>query len=137
MLTGQAGLDTLSGQGGADTLNGGAAADRLTGGADADIFGFSQAAHIGANQASRDVITDFAPGVDDIDFTSIDASPSAGFQHLAYGGQTSAVQAGKVTWYVSGGITIIQGDTDGKPQTAEFRLELTGQKLLTAADFLL
>ncbi|MCP8937534.1 family 16 glycosylhydrolase [Alsobacter sp. SYSU M60028] len=136
-LAGMGGNDSLSGQAGADRLDGGAGADRLSGGADADTFVFASAAQIGSAQSSRDVIVDFERGLDHIDFSAIDGSSAGGFQHLLYGGQTSSVLANKITWYQSGGVTIIQGDTDGKAQTVEFRLELTGLKALQASDFIL
>ena len=136
-LSGMAGNDTIVGGAGADLLLGGAGADRLTGGEGADTFVFKTAAEIGTSPSSRDVITDFVHLLDQIDLSAIDASPAPLNQHFSGVTQSSNLVAGAVTWYVSGGVTIVQGDTDGKTQTAEFRLELTGALSLTAADFIL
>ena len=121
-----AGNDTISGGAGADWLVGGAGADRLTGGEGADTFVFMNTAEIGTSPSSRDVITDFVHLQDKIDLHSIDASPAPLSQHFSNVVQSNSVIAGAVSWYVSSGVTIVQGDTDGKTQTAEFRLELTG-----------
>ena len=83
-------------------------------------------AEIGTSPSSRDVITDFVHLQDKIDLHSIDASPAPLSQHFSNVVQSNSVIAGAVSWYVSSGVTIVQGDTDGKTQTAEFRLELTG-----------
>lgn len=56
-LFGAAGDDTLDGRGGSDLLSGEGGADLLTGGGGADTFVF-------AAGGGRDVIADFAPGVD-------------------------------------------------------------------------
>ncbi|MEM9794364.1 MAG: M10 family metallopeptidase [Pseudomonadota bacterium] len=57
ILDGGGGADHLRGGAGRDTLSGGAGRDILIGGADADVFIFDQDAH-------RDRILDFTPGVD-------------------------------------------------------------------------
>lgn len=67
LLRGRAGDDRLDGGGGDDTLVGGPGRDRLTGGAGSDTFVFATTAHAG-----RDVLVDFEPGVDRIDFRGID-----------------------------------------------------------------
>lgn len=67
-----AGNDSLGGADGADTLNGGSGRDALDGGpggrsapggADADLFVFTPG-------SGRDVVLDFAPGVDRLDLTA-------------------------------------------------------------------
>jgi len=67
LLLGGDGADLLRGGGGADTLAGGAGADTLAGGAGADVFRF--AAVSDSPPADPDVIRDFTPGEDRIDFS--------------------------------------------------------------------
>ena len=43
---------------------------------------------------------------------------------------------GQLTWSQAGGNTLVQGDIDGN-KVADFQIELTGLKTLTAADFIL
>jgi Ca2+-binding RTX toxin-like protein len=59
------GADIINGGGGADVLDGGADDDMLTGGVGADIFVFSLA-------HGEDIITDFRPGEDVIEFQNLD-----------------------------------------------------------------
>lgn len=76
ILRGGNGADRLAGGRGDDRLNGGLGEDTLTGGAGADRFEFS-----GYRTGERDVITDFATGLDKIDigrpfeFTTTDLGP--------------------------------------------------------------
>ena len=65
VLTGAGGNDILSGGAGADILMDGAGQDSLTGGSGADEFVF-------VRDDTRDIITDFEPGVDRIDMTGLD-----------------------------------------------------------------
>lgn len=68
-LSGGTGNDNLSGGDGADFLSGGAGNDTLTGGEGQDSFAFGSWDRFGANDASgNDVITDFNPGEDMLDF---------------------------------------------------------------------
>lgn len=62
-LSGGAGNDKLAGNDGNDVLTGGAGNDTLTGGNDSDRFVYSAG-------DGRDTVTDFAPGVDQIDLAS-------------------------------------------------------------------
>ena len=44
--------------------------------------------------------------------------------------------AGQLRWFQSSGMTFVEGDTNGN-QLADFQLQLTGLKALTANDFIL
>jgi serralysin len=72
-LRGGLGNDVLSGGAGADRLDGGAGNDRLGGGTGADVFVYS---------AGRDVITDFADGVDRITIEADLIGPGADWDDL-------------------------------------------------------
>ncbi|MEG4392057.1 calcium-binding protein [Microcoleus sp. BROC3] len=62
IINGGGGADIINGGSGADIINGGSGADLLTGGAGADIFIYN------ANGEGGDTITDFAFGVDKLQF---------------------------------------------------------------------
>jgi Ca2+-binding RTX toxin-like protein len=133
VLTGSSGTNVLSGLAGNDTLNGGGGADTLTGGAGSDTFLFTAIAD--SSPKATDTITDFVHGVDIIDLSAIDASKANGDQAFAFAGNNSNVLANSVTWYESGGNTIVQADVNGKT-TADFVLVMTGiNHNLTASDF--
>jgi Ca2+-binding RTX toxin-like protein len=138
VLTGSSGANVLSGLAGNDTLNGGDGADTLTGGAGLDKFLFTATAD--SSPSAPDLITDFAHGVDIIDFSAIDANTSSnagGDQAFSFGGQNSNVVANSVTWNESSGNTIVQADVDANT-TAEFTIVLTGvNHNLPASDFIL
>lgn len=155
VLIGGAGNDTLYGLGGNDTLIGGAGDDKLyggagrdimTGGSGADTFYFLTASESGKTATTRDIITDFTPGVDKIDLSAIDANTSlAGdqaFAFLAAAGTAFSGSRGQLRWYHEDSTnpanvrTIIEGDINGD-KVADFQIELTGHHPLTAVDFIL
>ena len=117
----------------------------MTGGAGADDFDFNRVAEIGKG-ATRDIIRDFAHLVDDIDLSTIDANGAApgntAFSFLALKGDQFNGVAGELRWFQSNPAgtandrTIIEGDINGN-RVADFQIELTGLKTLTAADFVL
>ena len=76
-LSGQAGNDHLIGYAGNDEITGGRGRDIMTGGTGADDFNFESVSEMGKTASTRDRITDFAHGVDDIDLSAIDASTKA------------------------------------------------------------
>jgi Ca2+-binding RTX toxin-like protein len=78
-LQGDAGNDTLNGGAGQDTLLGGTGKDRLTGAADNDRFVWRSAAEAG-NGVNRDVVTDFAMGLDKLDLSRCRCTHPAGWQ---------------------------------------------------------
>ena len=135
-LNGGAGADTLIGGAGNDTLVGGSGADILTGGLDADRYVFSALGD--SAPGAPDSITDFTHGTDLIDLSAIDANTLlGGDQAFVFGGQNANVVPLSVTWFESGGNTIIQADVNGNT-TADLMITLTGTSLnLSASDFVL
>jgi Ca2+-binding RTX toxin-like protein len=136
VLIGGAGNDIINGNAGADRIEGGAGQDTMTGGTGADTFVFLDVSQ--SLPASKDVITDFQVGIDKIDLSQIDASvPTPLYdQPFSYGGNTSSVVAHAVTWFQTGGNTIVQADTNGDA-VADLQIQLNGLKTLSAADFIL
>ena len=154
VMTGNAGNNKLLGLGGSDLLNGGARNDVLTGGlgkdtmiggGGADDFDFNKVAEIGRG-ASRDSIRDFVHLIDDIDLRTIDANGAAAgnaaFSFLVSKGAAFTSVAGQLRWFQDnrpGSVndkTIVEGDINGN-KVADFQIQLTGLKTLTAADFIL
>ena len=94
---------------------------------------------MGKTAATRDVITDFTVG-DDIDLSTIDANGAAAgntaFSFLATNGAVFTGVAGQLRWQKSATLTLVEGDTNGD-RVADFQIQLTGSKNLTAADFIL
>ncbi len=146
MLVGGDGADILSGGYGRDLLNGGAGRDYMTGGSDRDIFDFNSVHETGKTASSRDVITDFKSGEDKLDLSTIDASTrSSGdqaFRFIAATGGSFSGAAGELRYFredrsgTSSDRTIVYGDVNGD-KIADFQIELSGLKALTAGDFLL
>ncbi len=144
VLTGNAGNDVLLGEGGNDALIGGLGKDTLIGGIGVDRFDFNAIAELGTG-AARDVISDFTHLGDVIDLYSIDANGAAAghtFSFLANSGAAFTGAAGQLRWFQSdvagtaSDMTIVEGDIDGN-RVADFQIQLTGLKTLTAADFVL
>ncbi len=117
----------------------------MTGGAGADDFDFNSVAEIGKG-VTRDIIRDFVHRIDDIDLATIDANGSASgngaFKFLANEGAAFTGIRGQLRFdqqNLAGTVndkTIVEGDINGD-RTADFQLQLTGLKALTAADFIL
>lgn len=136
-LLGNAGVDTINGDAGNDQITGGVGADILTGGTGADSFIYTAFNH--STVAAPDVITDFQRGVDLISLSSLDANSTiSGNQTFSFVGAFPILLPGQVSYYVDGaGDTVILGNSDGNPATAEFSIKLLGTHALTAADFVL
>ncbi|MFO1173528.1 MAG: FG-GAP-like repeat-containing protein [Hyphomicrobiaceae bacterium] len=136
--TGNAKANTLVGNAGSNVLTGGGGRDVLTGGLAHDVFDFNKLTESGKTAATRDVITDFKHGVDDIDLHTLDASTKkGGNQNFTFiGTEAFHKQAGELHYLKSGANTIVEGDVNGDGK-ADFQIGLTGLKTLTAGDFLL
>ena len=129
-LYGGSGADTLLGEAGNDVLVGGFGADKLTGGAGVDTFRFLDARDTG------DTITDFVRGSDKIDLSLFKVG-GANYDFAAPVNDTRFSVGHDLIWYYDGSNTIVLGNTDSNPNTAEFVLTLAGKVSLGASDFLL
>jgi Ca2+-binding RTX toxin-like protein len=146
LLYGEQGNDALSGGNGNDMLAGGVGKDVLTGGANNDTFRFYSPGESGLTAATRDVILDFAKGLDRIDIQAIDANSTLygnqGFTFIGQSGFTPSdaqhphASAGQLRYFAGGSQTIIAGDTNGDA-VADFQVALSGHINLSATDFLL
>jgi Ca2+-binding RTX toxin-like protein len=138
---GAAGLGAADALDGGDTpassFRGGAGRDSSTGGGGRDLYDYNLAADslVGTG---RDVVADFAPGVDDLDLAGVDANTTvAGDQAFPFVGTVGlGTTPGAVGYYSSGGNTIVRASTDAD-STAELEIELAGLKTLTVDDFYL
>ena len=139
LLDGGAGNDTLVGGGGGDILIGGAGHDTMAGGAGNDQFVF----HNG--DLGSDRITDFAPGRDTIDLSTVDANTRlSGDQHFSFIGTHAFTHtAGELHYEQVSGATHIEGDMNGDG-VADFvisrwaaHVEQRGLRLLSDAGVLL
>ena len=121
--------------------DGAGGADFLTGGGGNDTFVFN-AISDSPGGGTFDTITDFTQGQDLISLTAIDANVNLAndqaftFVANATPGTNPGVTANSITWYQSGGNTIIQADINGDAG-ADITITLTGLKTMSASDFLL
>ncbi len=139
VLTGGNGNDVLSGLDGKDTLVGGLGRDRMTGGSGIDLFRYVSAADTGTAANTRDVISDFAHLVDEIDLSALDASTRAmgnnAFKWIA-GANFHGVAGELHLRFVGPSTTLIEGDRNGDARV-DFVIELTGRETVTLADLIL
>ena len=136
LLDGGVGGDTLDGGAGKDRLDAGAGQDLLTGGLAADKFRF-EAGDTWADAATADRITDFSQAEQDrVDLRDFDALPGtpATDPFTFVGTAAFSGAAGELRYDISGGDTLVSGDTNGD-KVADFAIVLTGAITLTAADF--
>lgn len=133
-LDGGSGEDTLYGCGGDDWLIGGLGADRLIGGAQNDRFVYRGVAE--SRGGDVDTIVDFTAG-DRIDVSAIDADAVRPNDQAFHFGTTSA-HVGDITarYDAASDVTIVRFFVDGDAK-ADMTIRLTGEHLLTAADFVL
>ena len=118
--------DSLLGGAGADTLEGREGKDTVTGGAGADRFRL-EAAEDGPTGSSRDVVLDMT-GVDVIDLSSIDPSPSAGNQAFLWLGQSAIaapLPSGSVRALDLGSTVVVQANSDADA-AVDIKIELRG-----------
>ena len=143
-LTGLAGADKLNGGAANDVVIGGLGKDIMSGGAGRDRFDFNSVGEIGKG-ATRDVITDFVHLSDRMDLATIDANggaPGHAFAFLAGNGTAFTGAAGQLRWFqqnlagTANDRTIVEGDINGN-KVADFQIQLSGLKTLTAGDFFL
>ena len=136
-LDGGAGNDELRGGSGNDRLTGGLGADLMHGGDGRDTFVFRTAGESGVGPGQHDTIQWFQQGADTIDLGLIDANTAiAGDQLFKFAGETHSVEANAVSFFRTGGSTILQGDTNGD-STADFQIELNSKLFLHRSDFAL
>ncbi len=144
-LYGSAGNDWLEGGSGADRLMGAEGDDQLIGGSGRDWFNGSGGVDIfvfrspsDSLPAAPDIIEDFVHGIDKIDLSAIDANTKrAGDQAFVFAGSSTTLTANGVSWFESGGNTVVRVDVDAN-KTADLQLTLLGTNLgLSAADFVL
>jgi Ca2+-binding RTX toxin-like protein len=144
LIYGGAGSDTLMGDAGLDTITGGAGRDIMSGGAGKDVFDFNAVTESSKSATARDVIKDFTHGADKIDLKTIDANTkTAGDQAFKFIGTTAFHKAAGELHVVqtdaagtAHDVTVVQCDLNGDG-VADFTIELSGLKALTAADFVL
>ena len=138
VLFGGLGADILLGGADDDRLEGGAGTDTLTGGTGRDVFVFRDG-DTAATWVDADVVTDFDQGANErLRLDAMDADTTAGgiqaFSFIGAGAFTGV--AGQLHYVQSGGMTYVEGDTDGD-SNADFVIALTGTLDLVAGDFVL
>ena len=125
-IKGEAGDDRLVGAAGNDKITGGIGRDVMTGGLGADDFIFASAADTSTG-SSRDIITDFRSGFDDIDLRALKTEGSF------IGAAAFSGTAGEVRYTQTTGI--ISGDLNGD-SVSDWSINITNKANLVAADFL-
>ena len=143
-LVGDAGANALSGGAGNDHLTGGLGRDTLTGGAGADVFDYDAPADSPIGVGSRDIITDFQHGLDDIDLSAIDANTARGgnqdFRFI--GTQQFRGREGELRYQtfdqvgIADDYTLVSIDLNGD-RIADMETALAGIVSLTSGDFIL
>jgi len=141
-LNGTADPNVLNGTDKIDIITGFAGKDIMTGGGSADDFNFDVRTD-SRKGGTRNVITDFLHGSDDIDLAGIDARSGAGNQAFKWiGGAKFHHSKGELHFIrqnVAGTAndkTIVEGDINGDGR-ADFQIELTGLVALNKLDFIL
>lgn len=135
-LDGGKGVDRIKGMDGDDTITGGQSRDNLNGGRGDDLFVYAGVSD--STPTDMDVIAGWDAG-DVIDLSAVDASASAGFQHLVFAGMIAAgdpLGKGKVQFFELNGDTFVVADVTGD-KVADFEIQISGTVALNAADFVL
>jgi Ca2+-binding RTX toxin-like protein len=135
---GSSAADTFRGDALANYFRGAAGKDIFTGNGGRDLYDLNTVGDSPVGSATRDVVTDFAPGTDDLDLAGIDANTGvAGDQAFRFVGTAGlGTTPGAVGYFVSGGNTIVRASTD-TDSTAELEIQLTGLVTPTVDDFYL
>jgi Ca2+-binding RTX toxin-like protein len=138
--SGSSGPDTFKGDAASNFFRGGDGKDTATGGGGRDTYYLTSAQNSPAMSTGRDVVTDFVHGQDKIDLARIDPDGGrAGDQAFHWLGHVAlGTTPGDLSWFSSGGNTIVQGSTD-TDSAAEFWIQLNGNigASLAATDFVL
>ncbi len=136
-LSGSTGNDTLYGEAGNDFLQGNGGADQLFGGAGADTFQYFSGSS-GTTLATADRIRDFSSAQGDrIDLSLIDAIAGGADDGFSFIGSDAFTNvAGQLRAVVSGGQTLVSGDTNGDG-VADFLIRIDNVHALAAGDFVL
>ena len=128
---GSKGADLFAGGDSGDTIFGLGGADFLNGGDGNDSFIYTSLKDSGPTKATRDFITDFTPGDDQIDLQSLNTNNDFHFvgNNVAFDGTNGAIIATQGT-----GETIVRLDVDGD-KVADFSIKLDDLLTLSALDF--
>ncbi|MGQ0672536.1 MAG: M10 family metallopeptidase C-terminal domain-containing protein [Hyphomicrobium sp.] len=129
-LIGFAGIDRIDGGNNNDLLTGGAGRDVLTGGDGIDDFIFTAVTDSGLTAATRDSITDFLAGTDDIDVSALAGT------YTFIGTDAFTAAGNQIRFQTDGTDTLVQISTD-PDAAAEMSILLVGTITLTSADFVL
>src|SRR6266704_558977 len=142
-LIGSAFNDMLTGNAGNNVLTGGLGQDTMSGGLGNDIFAFHALAETGLTSTSADVITDFVPGQDRIDLSTLDANAATAAANEAFtfiGGAafstTDATGQLRYEYDATTATGMLYGSTDAN-SAPEFAIKLIGVSSLAATDFVL
>jgi Ca2+-binding RTX toxin-like protein len=132
-------VDRVIGGAGVDKIAGNGGADILTGGAGADVFKFRSISD--SISGNSDTITDYAIGIDKLNFSRIDTNPGlAGDQGFAFIGNAFFVANGtaQIRYTSAAGDLLVQADANGDG-IGDMEIILAGRAgcVLTAADFVL
>lgn len=134
---GNAADNILVGNGDFNRLIGAGGVDTLTGGGGSDVFAFS-IEDTGKTAGTRDLITDFVDGIDQFDFSAIDANTKVAgqdsFTFIGAAGFSGVAGELHAVFDASHNVTVVEGDTNGD-KVADFGVELAGNHVLAAADF--
>ena len=85
--------------------------------------------------ATRDIVTDFAPGQDVLDLAGIDADSTVpGNQSFRWVAKATLTGVAQLGYFTSGAMTIVRASTDADA-APEVEIQLTGVKVLTEGDF--
>lgn len=139
-IDGGSGDDRIVGLSGADTIRGGYGNDTLIGGLGADtfVYGFFDERGVFGDPLTVDTITDFIQGTAHKPGDKIDLSENAGIfgeSHFIGTAEFSGAP-GEIRYEISNGQTIVSIEADGRPGI-DLSINLTGEIVLTAADFIL